>query len=149
MAGKYVSIDASELRKFVEKMEKAGRGGEFKKELIRFLDSLGVEFLSKVQDFIINAESVDTRRLIESFEKGHKDNIFCDDRLNLEVGSNVEYASYVNDGHHTSPKYVAPRFIKGSHYFDDAVRHMEKDVIPKAMEEKMQEWLEKYFSDFL
>ena len=58
MAGKYVSMDATDLRKFVEKMELAGRGGGFKKELRQFLDSLGVDFLSHVQDAIIQSGRV-------------------------------------------------------------------------------------------
>ena len=53
MAGKYVSIDATELRRFVERLNQAGRGKEFEKELSRFLDAIAVEFLSYVQDFII------------------------------------------------------------------------------------------------
>ncbi len=40
------------------------------------------------------------------------------------------------------------KWIEGSHYFDEAVRLMER-IAPMYMEEKMQEWLEKYFSDFL
>lgn len=182
MAGKYVSIDTTELRKFVEKMERAGRGGGFKKELNRFLDSLGVDFLSHVQDAIIRAESVDTRLLLNSFQKGEKGNVFIaqEGALQIEVGTNVEYASYVNDGHWLNPKGVSTRWvpghwtgppedknarfiyepgaktgmllkqkwIEGSHYFDDAVRLMDR-IAPMYMEEKMQEWLEKYFSDFL
>ena len=183
MAGKYVSIDATELRKFVEKMERAGRGKEFKKELARFLDSLAVTFLEKAEDFVIKADSVDSRNLVSSLKIGKEGNVFVskEDGLQIEVGTNVEYASYVNDGHWLNPKGVDTRWvpghwtgppgdkdarfiyepgaktgmllkqdwIKGSHFFDDAVRHMETDVIPKAMEEKMQEWLEKYLSDFL
>lgn len=182
MAGKYVSMDATDLRKFVEKMELAGRGGGFKKELRQFLDSLGVDFLSHVQDAIIRAGSVDTRRLLNSFQKDGKRNVFIarEGSLQIEVGSNVKYASYVNDGHWTNPKGVDTRWvpghwtgppgdkdarfiyqakaktgmllkqkwIEGSHYFDEAVRLMER-IAPMYMEEKMQEWLEKYFSDFL
>lgn len=176
MAGKYVSIDTTELRKFVEKMERAGRGGGFKKELNRFLDSLGVDFLSHVQDAIIRAESVDTRLLLNSFQKGEKGNVFIaqEGALQIEVGTNVEYASFVNDGHWLNPKGVDMRWvpgewqgerfiyqpgaktgmllkqkwIEGSHYFDDAIRLMER-MAPQFMERKMQQWLEQYFSDFV
>ena len=176
MAGKYVSIDASELRSFVERLNRAGRGGGFKKELARFLDSLGVDFLSHVQDAIIRAESVDTRLLLNSFQKSGEGNVFVaqEGGLRLEVGTNVEYASYVNDGHWLNPKGVDMRWvpgewqgerfiyqpgaktgmllkqkwIEGSHYFDDAIRLMER-MAPVYMEGKVQEWLEKFFSEFL
>lgn len=183
MAGKYVSIDSTELRRFVEKLEKAGRGGEFKKELSRFLDSLGVDFLAKAEDFAISAESVDTRHLVGSLKIGEEGNIFVsgEDGLWIEVGTNVDYASYVNDGHWLNAKGVDMRWVpghwtgppgdknakfiyepgaktgmllkqdwvKGSHFFDNAVRKMETDVIPKSMEKNMQEWINKYFSDLL
>ncbi len=183
MAGKYVSIDTTELRQFVEKLEKAGRGGEFKRELAKYVDSLGVDFLAKAQDFAILRETVDTRNLVSSLEIGKEGNVFIsgEDGLRIEVGTNVEYASFVNDGHWLNPKGVDMRWvpghwtgppgdknarfiyepgaktgmllkqkwIEGSHFFDDAVRHMETDVIPKSMEKKMQEWINKYFSDFV
>ncbi len=182
MAGKYVSIDTSELRRFVEHLNRAGRGGEFKKELARFLDSLGVDFLSHVQDAIIQAGSVDTRLLLNSFQKSGEGNVFIaqEGGLRLEVGTNVEYASFVNDGHWLNPRGVDMRWvpghwtgppgdknakfiyepdaktgmllkqdwIEGTHYFDDAVRLMER-IMPMYMDEKMQEWLNKYFSDFI
>lgn len=176
MAGKYVSIDSTELRRFVEKLEKAGHGGEFKKELSRFLDSLGVDFLSHVQDAIIREGSVDTRLLLNSFQKNSEGNVFIaqEGGLQIEVGTNVEYASFVNDGHWLNPKGVDMRWvpgkwkgdrfiyqpnaktgmllkqkwIEGTHYFDDAVRLMER-IAPIYMEGKMQEWIDKYFSDLL
>lgn len=182
MAGRYVSIDTTELRRFIERLNQAGRGKEFEKELSRFLDAIAVEFLSYVQDFIIQAGSVDTRLLLNSFQKSGEGNVFIaqEGGLQIEVGTNVEYASYVNDGHWQNPKGVNTRWvpghwtgppedknarfiyepgaktgmllkqkwIEGSHYFDDAVRLMDR-IAPMYMEEKMQEWLEKYFSDFL
>ena len=176
MAGKYVSIDSTELRRFVEKLEKAGRGGKFKKELIGFLDSLAVTFLQEAEDFAIIRESVDTRNLASSLRIGNEGNIFIsgEDGLRIEVGTNVKYASFVNDGHWLNPEGVDMRwvpgewkgdrfeyqpgaktgmllkqdYIKGNHFFDDAVRHMEMDVIPKSMEKKMQEWLDKYFGNY-
>lgn len=177
-----MNIDATELRQFVEKLEKAGRGGEFKKELTRFLDSLGVDFLAHVQDAIIQAGSVDTRLLSNSFQKSGEGNVFIaqEGGLRLEVGTNVEYASFVNDGHWLNPKGIDMRWvpghwtgppgdknakfiyepgaktgmllkqdwIEGTHYFDDSVRLMER-IMPMYMEGKMQEWIDKYFSDFL
>ena len=176
MAGRYVSIDATELRRFVERLNQAGRGKEFEKELSRFLDAIAVEFLSYVQDFIIQAGSVDTRLLLNSFQKSGEGSVFIaqEGGLQIEVGTNVEYASFVNDGHWLNPRGVDMRWvpgewqgerfiyqpgaktgmllkqkwIEGSHYFDDAIRLMER-MAPQFMERKMQKWLEQYFSDFV
>lgn len=176
MAGRYVSIDTTELRRFIERLNQAGRGKEFEKELSRFLDAIAVEFLSYVQDFIIQAGSVDTRLLLNSFQKSGEGNVFIaqEGGLQIEVGTNVEYASFVNDGHWLNPKGVDMRWvpgewqgerfiyqpgaktgmllkqkwIEGSHYFDDAIRLMER-MAPQFMERKMQQWLEQYFSDFV
>ena len=106
MAGRYVSIDTTELRRFIERLNQAGRGKEFEKELSRFLDAIAVEFLSYVQDFIIQAGSVDTRLLLNSFQKSGEGNVFIaqEGGLQIEVGTNVEYASFVNDGHWLNPR---------------------------------------------
>lgn len=182
MAGKYVGIDTTELRRFVNKLNQAGRGKGFEKELSRFLDAMAVDFLANVQDAIIRAGSVDTRLLANSFQKSGEGNFFIvqEGGLRIEVGTNVEYASFVNDGHWLNPKGVNMRWvpghwtgspgdkdarfiyepgaktgmllkqdwIEGSHYFDDAVRLMER-IAPMYMEGKMQEWLDKYFGGFL
>ncbi len=176
MAGKYVRIDATELRRFVERLNQAGRGKEFEKELSRFLDAIAVEFLSYVQDFIIQAGSVDTRLLLNSFQKSGEGSVFIaqEGGLQIEVGTNVEYASFVNDGHWLNPRGVDMRWvpgewqgerfiyqpgaktgmllkqkwIEGSHYFDDAIRLMER-MAPQFMERKIEQWLGQFFSDFL
>ena len=176
MAGRDVSIDTTELRRFIERLNQAGRGKEFEKELSRFLDAIAVEFLSYVQDFIIQAGSVDTRLLLNSFQKSGEGSVFIaqEGGLQIEVGTNVEYASFVNDGHWLNPRGVDMRWvpgewqgerfiyqpgaktgmllkqkwIEGSHYFDDAIRLMER-MAPQFMERKMQQWLEQYFSDFV
>jgi len=176
VAGRYVSIDTTELRRFIERLNQAGRGKEFEKELSRFLDAIGVEFLSYVQDFIIQAGLVDTRLLLNSFQKSGEGNVFIaqEGGLQIEVGTNVEYASFVNDGHWLNPRGVDMRWvpgewqgesfiyqpgaktgmllkqkwIEGSHYFDDAIRLMER-MAPQFMERKMEQWLGQFFSDFL
>lgn len=176
MEGRYVSIDTTELRRFIERLNQAGRGKEFEKELSRFLDAIAVEFLSYVQDFIIQAGSVDTRLLLNSFQKSGEGSVFIaqEGGLQIEVGTNVEYASFVNDGHWLNPRGVDMRWvpgewqgerfiyqpgaktgmllkqkwIEGSHYFDDAIRLMER-MAPQFMERKMEQWLGQFFSDFL
>lgn len=176
MSGRYVNIDTSELKRFIERLNQAGRGKGFEKELAGFLDAITVEFLSYVQDAIIQAGTVDTRLLLNSFQKRGDGNVFIakEGGLEIEVGTNVEYASFVNDGHWLNPKGVNMRWvpghwtgerfvyepgaktgmllkqkwIEGSHYFDDAIRLMER-MAPQFMEQKMQQWIERYFSDFL
>lgn len=171
-----MNMDVTELRRFIERLNQAGRGREFEKELFRFLDAVAMEFLSYVQDFIIQAGSVDTRLLLNSFQKSGEGNVFIAEEgsLQIEVGTNVEYASFVNDGHWLNPKGVDMRWvpgewqgerfvyqpgaktgmllkqnwIEGSHYFDDAIRLMER-MIPHFMEQKMEQWLEQFFSEFL
>lgn len=175
MAGRYVSIDTTELRRFIERLNQAGRGKEFEKELSRFLDAIAVEFLSYVQDFIIQAGSVDTRLLLNSFQKSGEGNVFIaqEGGLQIEVGTNVEYASFVNDGHWLNPRGVDMRWvpgewqgerfiyqpgaktgmllkqkwIEGSHYFDDAIRLMER-MAPQFMERKIEQWLGQFFRTF-
>ena len=97
-----------------------------------------------------------------------------DGGLSLEVGTNVEYAAYVNDGHWTNPKGVDRRFapgtwegdrfvydpgaktgmvlkqkwVEGAHYFDSAVRIFEK-MFPDILEAKLQEWIDSYFGEFI
>ena len=176
MAGKYVRIETTELRRFVERLNRAGRGKDFEKELAIFLDALAVEFLSYVQDSIIRVGSVDTRLLLNSFQKNAEGNVYSisEGGLEIEVGTNVEYASYVNDGHWTNPRGVNVRWVpghwsgdrfiyepgaqtgmllkqkwvEGSHYFDEAIRLMER-MAPQFMERKMQQWIDRYFSDFI
>ena len=166
-----LEIDMSEFREFFSKLEKAGEG-DFQKELQTFLDGLGMEFLRICQDEIIRRKVMDTRLLLHSFHKGHPSNTWTieDGGLTLEVGSTVNYASFVNDGHWTNPKGVERRFVpgrwdgdrftydpsakggmvlsqkwvEGKHYFDSAIRIMEK-MFPDLLDAKLQQWLDDYF----
>lgn len=172
MAKRYVSIEATDIKKFVNKLNNAGRG-DFQKELALFIEGIGEEFLRIVQDEIIRKQTVDTRLLLNSFQRSADGNMFVlkEGDLIIEVGTNVEYASYVNDGHWLNPKGVQTRFvpghwtgdrfiyepgantgmllkqkwIEGSHYWDYAIDAMEK-MLPGLMEEKVQQWLQEYFS---
>mgnify|MGYP004466573307 FL=1 len=171
MATKYVSIETAELKQFVGQLEKAAHG-EFKKELVKFMEGIGDEFLRIVQDEIIRKQTVDTRLLLNSFSKGTKDNVFVlnEGSMTVEVGTNVKYAEYADKGHWLNPKGVNTRFvpghwegehfiyepgaktgmllkqkwIEGSHYWGDAIRIMES-MLPGLMEAKVQQWIEQYF----
>jgi len=99
---KKTTVDVSEMESFFNRMEIAANG-DFKKELELFLIGLGEEFLRLIEDEIIRMEVVDTRLLLNSFHKGNSNNIWIlnEGNLSLEVGSNLDYAVYVNDGHMT------------------------------------------------
>lgn len=100
MATKAVEIDYSELSAFFDQVEAAGNGA-LKEELKKFVEGIGDEFLRIVSEEIIRREVVDSRLLLHSFQKGSSDGVWIirDGGLTLEVGTNVEYASYANDGH--------------------------------------------------
>lgn len=169
--GQNFTFDFSEYKDFFAKMKQAA-GGDFKKQMALFLEGMGFEFLRIVEDEIIRREVVDTRLLLISFHKGESNNVWelNEGDLTLEVGTNVKYAAYVNDGHWTNPKGVSTRFVprvwngnkfiyqpgaktgmllkqkwvEGRHYWDSAIRIMEK-MIPDLIESAMQQWLDQYF----
>lgn len=171
MANQAVTIDVSQLNHFFDLMEQAGNV-EFKKELGKFMEGIGNEFLRIVEDEIIRRNALDTRLLLNSFHKGAVNNVWIiqNDGLTLEVGTNVDYASNVNDGHWTNPKGVMQRWvpgywngdrfvyapgaktgmllrqkwIEGKHYWESSIRIMEQ-LIPHFLEAKIEDWLHSYF----
>lgn len=175
MAYSYVNFDFSDMKAFFNRVRQAG-GGDFKKALELFLEGLGMDFLRIVQDEIIRRDVVDTSLLLQSFQKGDKGSVWVmrEGDLTLEIGSNVKYAKFVNDGHWTNKKGQAGRFVPGAWeggkftydsgaktgmylkqkwvpgkpYWDSAVRAIEK-IAPKALEAKLQEWLSSYFKDYI
>lgn len=146
MARSDVTFDISELQAFFNRLERASNG-EFAREVQRWLDAIGVDFLRVVQDEIIRLEVVDTRALLNSFKArnrpGH--NIFrkLSNGLGIECGSNLDYASYVNDGHNLRNG----EWWEGYHYFDNA-KFIFEDIFKEALENKLQEWLDGTFSEF-
>lgn len=174
MAGP-VEFSLEGFKPFIERLKQAA-SGDFKKEMENFMQRLGTEFLRVVEDEIIRRKVMDTRLLLASFHEGGDGNVWdvSDGGLTLEVGTNVEYAAYVNDGHWTNPKGVERRFVpgtwegdrfvydpsaktgmvlkqkwvEGAHYFDSAVRIFEK-MFPDILEAKMQEWFNSYFGEFI
>lgn len=159
------------LEEFLLKLEKAS-SGEFKSQVGLWLEAMGFEFLDIIQDEIIRLQVVDTRLLLTSFEKGNDKNIWelSKGSLTLHIGTNVEYARYVNDGHWLNPNGVATRFvpgtwsgdkftyskgaktgmllkqkfIEGKHYWENALFIFEK-VFNKSLERNLEHWLKSYF----
>lgn len=166
-----VEFDMSEFRAFFDSVEKAARG-DFRKEFETFLEGIGFEFLRIVQDEIKRLKVMDTRLLLASFEKGAEGNVWRlqEGGLVLEVGTNLNYASYVNDGHWTNAKGVERRWVPGywqgdrfiydpkaetgmllkqhwvdgTLYFDSALRIL-NDIMPEVLDAKLQTWLDNYF----
>lgn len=171
MSSRHIDIDVSELQNFFARIERAAKG-DFRKELELFLEGLGNEFLRVIQDEIERRKVMDSRLLLASFEKDAEGNIWKleESGLTLEIGTNVEYAKYVNDGHWKNPKGVEQRFVPGywegdrfiydpssksgmvlkqdwvpgKPYFDSALRILDK-MYPSLLEKKLQEWLDTYF----
>lgn len=168
----YVDIDMAEFKAFFGSVEKAAKG-DFRKEFELFLERLGNEFLRILQDEIIRRQVLDSRQLLASFEKGGDGNVWelTDGGLTLEVGTNVDYASYVNDGHWKNATGVERRWVpghwegdrfiydpaeknsgmlltqgwvKGKPYWDSALRIINK-IYPKLLDAKLQEWIDNYF----
>lgn len=168
----YVEIDMSEFKEFFGSVERAAKG-DFRKEFELFLEGLGNEFLRILQDEIVRRKVMDSRQLLASFEKGADGNVWelTEGGLTLEVGTNLEYASYVNDGHWTNTKGIERRWVpghwegdrfiydpaeknsgmllkqhwvEGKHYWESALRILDR-IYPELLEAKLQEWLDSYF----
>lgn len=170
-----VDFDFREFKAFFNRLRQAAQG-DFKRDLELFVEGIGLEFLRIVEDEIIRREVMDTRLLLASFEKGGEGNAWemTDNGLTLEVGTNVSYAAYVNDGHWTNPRGVEMRFVpgrwsgdrfiyepgadtgmvlkqkwvEGAHFWESALRILEA-LYPALLDAKLQEWLDSYFKDFV
>lgn len=157
MADNNVEFDFSEIERFYQKIDELA-DGKFKKELETWLYAIGVDFLRVVQDEIIRLEIVDTRLLLNSFQPGRRSarNVLkkLHKGLGIEAGTNVEYAQFVNDGHKTrqgkgkgKSKENGKKWVEGRHYFDIAVKKYEK-ILNKALDKKLQQWLDGEFKSF-
>jgi hypothetical protein len=160
------------LDELIKKLDKAANGG-LRKEMTLWLEGMGMEFLDIVQDEIIRTKTVDTRNLLNSFKKGDGDNVWelKSGGLALHVGTNLDYASYVNDGHNTIsldsgkdrrwvPGYwegdrfvydpdaetgmlLKQQWVDGTGYWDHALVIFEK-MFTKSLEKKVQQWLDTF-----
>jgi len=159
------------LDEFIARIDSA-RHGAFKAEVANWLQEKGLDFLDIVQRQIIETDTIDTERLLNSFKIGTKDNVWItsSDGLSLEVGTNVEYAVWVNSGHWTTPKGVSQRWVPGSwsgnkftydpnattgmmlkrkwvdgkHYWDSA-QLIFSNMFDKDLDRKLDEWINSYF----
>lgn len=164
-------MDSNEMMMFFDRCSQAGNG-DFKRELSVFLEGIGVEFLRIIEDEIVRRKAIDTRLLLNSFHKGDSENVWeiSDGGLTLQVGSNAEYAGYVNDGHWTCKNGEDMRFVpgewdgdrftydpsaktgmvlkqkwvEGKHFWESGIRILDR-IMPEILEAKMQQWLDRYF----
>lgn len=169
--GSAVTLDFGEYSSFFARLRKAA-GGDLQKEFGRFLEGMGLEFLRIVEDEIIRRHVMDTRLLLASFQPGGDAGVWKlnEGDLSLEIGTDVSYAAFVNDGHWTNPKGVETRFIpgewsgdrfiyqpgaktgmvlkqkwvEGAHYWESGLRILEK-MYPALLEAKLQDWINRYF----
>ena len=169
---KHVNFDFSEFGEFFAKVGKSG-SQDFKKSMELFLIALGTEFLRILTEEIIRREVTDTRLLLKSFTKSEKDNIWklTENNITLEVGTDLDYASYVNDGHWTCKRGETMRFVPGEFrggkffyiqgcdtgmilkqkwvngkpYFDSSLRIIER-IYPDLLERALQKWINDYFN---
>lgn len=155
-----IKIDSKDLDRFLKVIEK---DMNIREEAKQWIDAAGFEFLDVIQDEVIALQVVDTRRLLNSFGKGSKDGIWqlTNGGLTLTVGTNVEYAQIVNDGHKQNRRFVPgvwsgdtfryipgaktgmllkAKYIKGKPYWDSAVAIFEK-MFEKSMERKFDKWV--------
>ncbi len=162
-----ITFDVSELNNFIKKLCDEGQDS-LQKEVETWFDALGIEFLRIIQDEIIRKEVVDTRLLLNSFQKGSEGNEWTMNvdghELTLEVGTNIKYAKSVNDGHKQKRRFVpgewkndkfvyipnaktgmmlTEKFVEGKHYFESACQIFEK-IFDKSLERKLEEWVAKY-----
>ena len=165
------TFDFSDFNEFFKLIEKMGKR-DFKKAIADWFESCGFEFLSVVQDEIIRRKVVDTRLLLNSFQKGEDENVWeiKDGGLTLIVGTNLEYVSYVNDGHWTCKKgeksrwvpgvwngrkftykpnaktgmLLKQRYIEGAHFWESAIRIFER-IFKVSIERKMERWRNEYW----
>lgn len=161
------------LDQFIKQLKSASNG-DLQKQFTDWLEAMGMEFLDLVQDEIIRTETVDTRRLLNSFNRGDADNIWSitNGGMRLEVGTNVKYAEYVNDGHFTvdinsgkdrrwvpgswqgdrfqydpsskTGMLLTVKWVDGTGYWDTALAIFER-MFAKALDRRLQEWLDKQF----
>lgn len=159
-------IDASELDSFARGVEAAM--ADLKPYAGKVLEEAGEEFLNIVQSAIEGAGNVDKGKLLASFSKGGSGNIW---ELNLggftlTIGTNVEYAKWVNDGHRQTPGRFVPgfwegnhfryspgaksgmvlkaSFVAGSHFFDKSVQVLER-MFPQMADNAFQQFFQRYF----
>ncbi|KMZ42513.1 MULTISPECIES: HK97 gp10 family phage protein [Bacillales] len=104
-----------DFRQFEDHMRRFNR--ELPDIMQRIYYQLGEELLNHVIDELDNQDLIDTGTLWNSFTQGDQNNVwqFDGDRntLSLEVGSNLTYAEYLNEGYTIDKSYFVPGYWNG------------------------------------
>jgi hypothetical protein len=162
MASTRMRVDLKGLDAFTKKLKQAS-SGDLKEQYNIWLEGMGLKFLDIVQDEIIRLGVTDTRRLLNSFSRGDGDCVFSisNTGLSLKVGTNVQYAQWVNDGHYVGSKKLTrktktgrklalkniknwggrKKWIEGYHYFDISLLMFER-IFTASLEKNLQKWLD-------
>lgn len=105
-------MDFREFQKRIEKLNQT-----MPHALERIVYQLGEELLNYVIEELNHQDLIDTGTLWNSFSQGDPNNVweFDGDRdtLTLEVGSNLTYAEYLNDGYTIEKPYFVPGYWNG------------------------------------
>lgn len=110
-----VHVKLNGVDKLLKKLRRVS-GDNLQRQFALWLEASGFEFIDIIQDEIKRLETVDTRRLLNSMDKGSEGNVWQikNGGLTLQIGTNVKYAKAVNDGHWTNPQGVATRWVPGN-----------------------------------
>lgn len=102
-----------EMMNYYNKLETGAYN--FQNEIKLWLSEWCKKYLADIYNQIINRNIIDLGNLLQSFDKGEKDNIWIekDGGLTIEVGSKNPYGAAVNNGHKTCPDGVAERWVPG------------------------------------
>lgn len=114
----------------------------FGTDLNEYVDAMGFTFLGEVRREILRQQLVDTRLLVNSFQKGGLSNVWERGIATIEVGTSVDYAKYVNEGHWTVNN---KSFVPPTHFFDNAKRITHR-ILDVDMQKKFDESIRKGFS---
>lgn len=163
MAKGRITVKIEGLERFLKKVERTS-GDKLKKEVARWLEASGFQFLDEIQQQIIAMGVVDTRLLLNSFQKGGAENVWhiSNGGLTLDIGTRVKYARLVNDGHFTGETRWVPgiwkgdsfeytpgaetgmllraQWIEGRPYWDTALVIFER-MFGKSFEKKFEQWV--------
>lgn len=113
----------------------------FGTDLNEYVDAMGHTFLGEVRTEILRQQLVDTRLMVNSFQRGGLSNVWNRVGTALEVGTGVEYAQYVNDGHWTRNN---TSFVDPTHYFDIAYLITE-NILDADLQKKFDQSIRKGF----
>ena len=107
-----------------------------------YVDAMGYTFLGDVRTEILRQQLVDTRLMVNSFQRGGLSNVWERTKTAIEVGSTTEYAIFVNDGHWTRE---GKSFVDPTHYFDIAYLITE-NILAADLQKKFEQSIRKGFS---